>query len=159
MNILQRSTLHWSGCQLDSVTVTCIQQCSEILLKLLKASSRYYETHALWHPQQCKYITFFIFCKQLPLSKVSSPASKYLSWNIQLSSWKLHSVIPLLLPVQSCGSNNVDFQPHGTPQLTLLYHTLPLLLPQPAWKHAVSHAWSDNKSQQDLLKDSFIGAL
>lgn len=121
------SALVW----LSTVRVICIQQCSEILLKLLKALYHHYETLALQHTQQCKHITSSILCKQLPLSELSSPATKYLPWNLQLSSWKLHGVTPLLLPVQSWGSNNADFQLHGTPQPTLLYHTLPLLLPWP----------------------------
>ena len=128
-NILQRLTLHWSACQLDSVTVTCIQQRSEILLMLLRALYRYYKMP--YNTQQWQYITFCTLCKQLPLSEVSSPARKYLSWNLQPSSWRCHSFTPLLLPVQSCGANSVDFQLHGPPQLTLLYPTLPLRLPQP----------------------------
>lgn len=122
--------LHWSGSQLDNVTVICIQQCSEILLKLLKALYHYYETLALQHTQQCKYITSSILCKQLHSQRsLLQPGSIY--HEISSSPLGNFSVLPLLPPVQSCGSNNADFQPHGTPQPTPLYHTRPLLLPQP----------------------------
>lgn len=56
--ILQKSTLDRSGCQLDNATAIRIQQCSYILLELLKALYHYHETLAIQQTQQCKYATF-----------------------------------------------------------------------------------------------------
>lgn len=147
--ILQRSALHWSGCQLDSATVIRIQQCSHILLELLKAFHHYYETLAIQHTQQCKYVTFSSYHSLKSLLQPVSTIMKSLKsppGNVTvlcLCSYQLRAVDPTTW-ISSCKG-------HFSQTSCTTYHLW--CCPQPGNVLYLTHD-QVKKSQQELLRGS-----
>lgn len=131
--------------------MVCIQQCSVILLKLSKASYHYYKTLALQHIQQHKYLSFSINSHHslrslLQLESIymyhevsNSPLGNFSQYYAHVSTRSKLWIQQRAFPADTSTDSPVR-SACGAAQ---------------AWKRAVSHTQSDNKSQQDLLRDSF----